>query len=133
MSQFLRNRVSKAYNEMIKSGLGPCPPFAVVNANSYIIEKDKRVFVRKSSWGLQSIEEPQETDIQLLFAMATSYLCFPLMAHTDLLFNKHRRKETRKLKHQLNRESMLTGIVWGIGIGVIVSTIGFFMTKIKKQ
>ena len=48
---------------MLKSTLGACPPFLVINANDVIINEDmKRLHGRKYSWGVCDIENPDHTD-----------------------------------------------------------------------
>lgn len=131
--QAMKHRVNKAYQEMAKSGFGPSPPFAIINANSYTIENEKRTFARKFNWGVQPIEDPKDTDVQILYKMITSHMTSSIKEHSEDLFNKYRRNLMKNEKNRIRKESRLIGILMGISIGFTVSMIGLIINKSKKS
>ena len=47
--------------------LGECPPFVYTSPNKVIKTDDNRlIFVRKYNWGTCNIEDPQNSDFQIL-------------------------------------------------------------------
>lgn len=107
-------------------------PFAIINANNFIMNEGKMTYVRKNIWGTQDIEDPKASDFKLLYSLVTDQLCIILRENANRRFWSFFRKY-QKTKQKNEKFSFSMGKVFGIGVLVgAIGTLGIFLSIVKK-
>lgn len=106
-------------------------PFMIINASTFIIDERGKMYARKSSRGIQNVEDPEITDFQLLYSLVTGHLCFTFRDHAETMFWTYFRKKQKKNSISQGRESLTVGIVYGFGIGITLGALGILLSKFK--
>lgn len=83
--------------------LGSCPPFAYSSPNKVIkTDEGRLIFVRKYTWGTCNIEDPQNSDFQILRKLILGFCSFKLQKKSQkkvkqlLDYTKKMRKNAAK-------------------------------------
>lgn len=129
----LKGKVNRPVSEIVKSFLGPCPPFLIINANNCLIEDSRPTYVRKYSWGLQDVEDQSITDLRVFYTMVFGYLALGLRERTDRLMQRYKQAIKQRMSKRQKTISVFKGFAVGFGVGIAIATAStILLAKTKK-
>lgn len=98
-----------------------------------MLKRCRFLHVRKYSWGICDIENPEHTDFLLLYGLVIGYLSTPCIQRTDTLYELYfERQRSKKLYEYKESQSRLLGNDFGLGFAVGIGLIGVMGFVAKK-
>jgi len=131
-------RNQRKQHQLLNSPLGSCPPFLIINANSFEDSKMYRSCKRKYSWGACDIDNPDYTDFLLFYNILIGYLCFPLKERSRVLYqlytSSQQRTATKSNKSSTDTRATTNSVLdFGIGMAMGVGILGAITIFAKKS
>ncbi len=85
------------------------------------------MYNRKTPYGVLDVEDPQVSDLSMLYKIVYGYLCFQLRDYSEHLMRRYAKQCSQRREDVAKSERFLIGFAWGAGLAVAAATIGLII------